>query len=97
MSWNQVFQCVDSLSRRGEIVLLRHGFDEDDLAGPSPRLVDAIVVCGNVDAVVRRVAEHHDAGADHVCIQVLTPRDAPLPMREWTDLAAAFELSPTTV
>jgi probable F420-dependent oxidoreductase len=77
--------------------LLRHGFDEDDLAGPSPRLVDAIVVCGNVDAVVRRVAEHHDAGADHVCIQVLTPRDAPLPMREWTDLAAAFELSPTTV
>ena len=27
MSWNQVFQCVDSLSRRGEIVLLRHGFD----------------------------------------------------------------------
>ncbi len=27
MSWNQVFQCIDSLSRRGEIVLLRHGFD----------------------------------------------------------------------
>ncbi|MGD9727611.1 MAG: hypothetical protein AB7G68_04585 [Nitrospiraceae bacterium] len=27
MSWNQVFQCVDSLSRRGEIVLLRRGFD----------------------------------------------------------------------
>jgi hypothetical protein len=27
MSWNQVFQCVDSLSRRGEIILLRHGFD----------------------------------------------------------------------
>ena len=53
--------------------LLRHGFDEDDLAGPSPRLVDAIVVCGDVDAVVRRVGEHHAAGADHVCIQVLTP------------------------
>jgi probable F420-dependent oxidoreductase len=72
--------------------LLRHGFDEDDLAGPSPRLVDAIVVCGDVDAVVRRVAEHHDAGADHVCIQVLTPREAPLPMREWTDLAQALKL-----
>ena len=27
MSWNQVFQCVDSLSRRGEIILLRHGFE----------------------------------------------------------------------
>lgn len=73
--------------------LLRYGFDESDIAGPSPRLVDAIVVCGDVDDVVRRVAEHHDAGADHVCVQVLTARDAPLPMREWTDLADAFELS----
>lgn len=72
--------------------LLRHGFDEEDLAGPSPRLVDAIVVCGDVDAVVRRVGEHHAAGADHVCVQVLTARDAPLPIREWTELAAAFGL-----
>jgi len=70
--------------------LLRHGFDEDDLAGPSPRLVDAIVVRGDVDAVVRRVDEHHAAGADHVCIQVLTAKDAELPMRAWTELAAAF-------
>ena len=70
--------------------LLRHGFDEDDLAGPSPRLVDAIVVRGDVDAVVRRVGEHHAAGADHVCIQVLTARDAPLPMREWSELAEAL-------
>jgi probable F420-dependent oxidoreductase len=72
--------------------LLRHGFTEDDVAGPSPRLVEAIVVCGAVEAVVRRVAEHHAAGADHVCIQVLTVRDAPLPMREWTELADAFGL-----
>ena len=70
--------------------LLRHGFDEDDVAGPSPRLVDAIVVCGDVDAVVRRIGEHHAAGADHVCVQVLTARDAPLPMREWTELAQAL-------
>ena len=67
--------------------LLRYGFDESDIAGPSQRLVDAIVVCGDVDAVARRVAEHHDAGADHVCVQVLTARDAPLPMREWSELA----------
>jgi hypothetical protein len=26
LSWNQVFQCVDSLSRRGEIILHRRGF-----------------------------------------------------------------------
>ena len=73
--------------------LLRHGFDEDDLAGPSPRLVDAIVVRGDVDAVVRRVDEHHAAGADHVCIQVLTAKDAELPMRAWGELAAAFGLA----
>ena len=73
--------------------LLRFGFEESDIAGPSRRLVDAIVVCGDVDAVARRVAEHHDAGADHVCVQVLTARDAPLPMREWTELAAAFDLA----
>ena len=73
--------------------LMRYGFDETDIAGPSPRLVDAIVVSGDVDAVRRRVAEHHDAGADHVCVQVLTARDAPLPMREWSELADAFDLS----
>jgi hypothetical protein len=27
LTWNQVFLAVDSLSRRGEIVLTRHGFD----------------------------------------------------------------------
>ena len=42
-------------------------------------------MCGDIDAVVRRVAEHHDAGADHVCVQVLTPQGAELPIREWTD------------
>ena len=77
--------------------LLRHGFDAADLAGPSPRLVDAIVVCGSVDDVVRRVGEQHDAGADHVCIQVLTPRGGELPMRQWTELAEALGLRPWTV
>jgi hypothetical protein len=27
LSWNQVFRTVDELSRRGEIILLRRGFD----------------------------------------------------------------------
>ena len=27
LSWNQVFHCIDQLSRRGEIQLLRRGFD----------------------------------------------------------------------
>jgi hypothetical protein len=27
LSWNQIFQSVDALSRRGEIILMRRGFD----------------------------------------------------------------------
>ena len=72
--------------------LRRFGFTDDDFAGPSERLIDAIVVCGDIDAVVDRVRRQHDAGADHVCIQVLTPTPAELPVRTWRDLAAAFSL-----
>lgn len=52
--------------------LRRLGFTESDWAdGGSDRLVDAIVAWGDEAAVAARVAEHHAAGADHVCIQVL--------------------------
>jgi probable F420-dependent oxidoreductase len=71
--------------------LRRFGFTDDDIDGPSGRLIDAIVVRGSVDDVVTRVREHHDAGADHVCIQVLTP-DLELPIAAYRDLAAAFAL-----
>ncbi|GAA5112709.1 hypothetical protein [Pseudonocardia adelaidensis] len=36
------------------------------------------------------VQEHFDAGADHVCIQVLTSGPAALPTREWRELAPAL-------
>jgi probable F420-dependent oxidoreductase len=46
------------------------GFDDDDLAdGGSDRLVDAIVAWGDEKAIAERIQAHHDAGADHVCIQ----------------------------
>ncbi|MEV7469169.1 LLM class F420-dependent oxidoreductase [Streptomyces kronopolitis] len=52
--------------------LRRLGFADEDFAdGGSDRLVDAIVAWGDVDAVRRRVQEHHDAGADHVALQPL--------------------------
>ncbi len=72
--------------------LLRHGFNDDDVTGPSERLIDAIVVCGDVDAIVDRVRQHHDAGADHVCVQVLTSSPTELPTDEWRRLAEAFAL-----
>jgi probable F420-dependent oxidoreductase len=59
--------------------LLRSGFSEDDLAQVSDRLFDSIIVWGDENAILRRIAEHHSAGADHVCFQVLTadPREFP--------------------
>ncbi|MEE1752800.1 TIGR03620 family F420-dependent LLM class oxidoreductase [Streptomyces sp. SP18CS02] len=69
----------------------RLGFgDQDIIGGPSRRLVDAIVAHGDADAVLRRVQQHLDAGADHVCLQVLTADPAALPDREWRELAPAL-------
>jgi probable F420-dependent oxidoreductase len=71
--------------------LKRLGFGDDDLAnGGSDRLVDAIVAWGDIDAVVKRVRAHHDAGADHVCIQVLDADPRAVPLRQWRELAAAL-------
>lgn len=71
--------------------LARLGFGEDDLAaGGSDRLVDAIVAWGGVDAIGARVRAHHDAGADHVCVQVLPAEPRALPLAEWRELAPAL-------
>jgi probable F420-dependent oxidoreductase len=72
--------------------LRRLGFTDEDWADPkaaSDRLVDAVVAWGDLDTIARRVAEHHAAGADHVCIQVLRA-DRDLPLTEWRELAAAL-------
>jgi probable F420-dependent oxidoreductase len=69
--------------------LERMGFTADDFAdGGSDRLVDTLVVGPDVDDVVRRVAEHRDAGADHVCLQVLGG-DGSVPLDHWRELAPA--------
>jgi len=65
------------------------GFDDADFVdGGSDRLVDAIVAWGDEDAIRRRVREHFDAGADHVCIQPLHPEGQPVPHREVLELLA---------
>jgi probable F420-dependent oxidoreductase len=70
---------------------LRLGFQETDLAnGGSDRLIDAVVPWGELKTVVRRIQEHHAAGADHVCIQVITDDSKTFPLREYRELASAF-------
>jgi len=71
--------------------LRRLGYGDDDLLnGGSDRLVDQIVAWGGLDDVAARVHAHLDAGADHVCIQVLPADPAALPRREWRDLAGVL-------
>jgi probable F420-dependent oxidoreductase len=67
---------------------LRQGFSEDDFVrGGSERLCDALVAHGDEVAVLTRVREHFDAGADHVCLQVLGSDFGQPPLSEWRCLA----------
>ncbi|GII27670.1 TIGR03620 family F420-dependent LLM class oxidoreductase [Planotetraspora mira] len=67
--------------------LRRQGFADEDLAGGgSDRLIDGVVAWGEVEAIAGRLAEHHDAGADHVALHVLRA-DGAFPRREWRELA----------
>ena len=53
----------------------RQGFGDDDLAGGgSDRFVDAMVAWGDERAIRARIQQHWDAGADHVCIQPISPQ-----------------------
>jgi probable F420-dependent oxidoreductase len=69
---------------------LRLGFQEGDFSnGGSDKLIDAVIAWGDLKTVVNRVREHHAAGADHVCIQVLTGDPKTFPIREYRELASA--------
>ena len=66
------------------------GFGDDDfVAAGRDRLVDALVAWGDDDAIAARVAGMREAGADHVCIQVIRPDDE-LPLADWRALAPAL-------
>ncbi|MEV5715946.1 TIGR03620 family F420-dependent LLM class oxidoreductase [Amycolatopsis mediterranei] len=51
----------------------RLGYTETDIAGPSDRFVDDLVLWGDAPTIAKRLAEVLDAGADHV---LLTPSAA---------------------
>jgi hypothetical protein len=69
------------------------GFKDEDLAqgGGSDRFIDAVVAWGDPDGIATRVREHLDAGANHVCIQVLPARALQsFPLDEYRNLAPAL-------
>ncbi len=67
------------------------GFEAADFEnGGSDRLVDAIVAWGDIEVIRERVIQHQEAGADHVCLQVVGPDMSHVPTAEWETLAAAL-------
>jgi probable F420-dependent oxidoreductase len=66
------------------------GFSDDDVSGGgSDRLIDAVVPWGDEEVVADRVRQHLQAGADHVCIQVVAPH-LDFPLAEYRQLAPAL-------
>ncbi len=66
------------------------GFGDDDLAGGgSDRLIDAVVAWGEPDGIADHIHQHLEAGANHVCVQVLAP-PASFPLTAYRELAPAL-------
>lgn len=72
---------------------LRLGFTEEEIDRDDDRLVHALFVVGGVDEVAERVRAHLDAGADHVCLQVIAGArggDFAVLRPQWRRLAEAL-------
>lgn len=68
----------------------RLGFTEEDITTASQPLFDALIAWGDETAIKHRIDAHRTAGADHVCIQVLTSDLGKFPREEWRRLAPAL-------
>ncbi len=71
---------------------LRLGFSDAEIDSGSDALVDALFAWGSVETIKTRVDAHFAAGADHVCLQVITGAglDVAAALPAWRELAAAL-------
>jgi probable F420-dependent oxidoreductase len=70
--------------------LRRFGYTDDDIeGGGSDRLIEAVIPWGDPATVAERVRAHLDAGADHVCVQVVADFFK-FPLAEYRELAPAL-------
>jgi probable F420-dependent oxidoreductase len=73
--------------------LRRLGWSEEDLSdGGSDALIDALVAHGNPGEIAAQLTSHLDAGADHVCLQLITEEGTD-PLPSYRALAPALGLS----
>ena len=71
--------------------LRREGWTDADVAGQgSDALIDAVVAWGDVDRVAVRVRQQLDAGADHVCVQVVAEDELDPCLPQLRELAPAL-------
>ena len=69
------------------------GYTDDDIDhGGSDRLIDAVIPWGDAESVATRVRQHLDAGADHVCVQVVAGHHD-FPLAGYRALASALGLT----
>ena len=54
-----------------------------------------MVLAGDAGSIAEQLRAHYDAGADHVCIQVLDPEPTGLPQAAWEELAPLEQSAPT--
>jgi probable F420-dependent oxidoreductase len=71
--------------------LRRFGFTDEDIVegGGSDRLIEAVIPWGDAATIAGRVRAHLDAGADHVCVQVIADFSS-FPLTEYRELAPAL-------
>jgi probable F420-dependent oxidoreductase len=71
--------------------LRRFGFTDEDIieGGGSDRLIEAVIPWGDAATVAERVSAHLDAGADHVCVQVIADYSH-FPLAAYRELAPAL-------
>ncbi|TME22996.1 MAG: TIGR03620 family F420-dependent LLM class oxidoreductase [Chloroflexi bacterium] len=68
--------------------LERLGWPRDELQPPGgDRLFDAVVAWGEDEVIASKLRLHHDAGADHIAVQVLTPTPDRAPLDDLRRLA----------
>jgi probable F420-dependent oxidoreductase len=73
--------------------LRRLGWSEEDLGGDgSDKLIDALVAHGSPAEIAGQLTRHLDAGADHVCLHLIT-QEGTDPLPGYRALAPALGLS----
>jgi probable F420-dependent oxidoreductase len=68
----------------------RLGFTQEDTDTVSDRLIDGLFAHGGTAEIAARVKAHHDAGADHVCLQAVSATGLDGALAAWRELAGVL-------